>query len=538
MRARVLTLLAVLLASLLAAGTPGLAQRTSDPVAVHPALQAEVEALGPGQTTVALAVHERGRTTEAIEALDRAGVAHTDLDRVGVSQLLLDQASLDQLRDAAALASLWPEQRLELHLSESVPMIGAPQAWTAHTRGDGATVLVIDTGVDGAHPDLVDRVRTIAQPHDPAETGLVPGGYSQAPAPASNDWFGHGTHISGIVAGTGAAAADASPQHGSLVGVAPAASLAVWSIPGLGNSNTVFQAVQGFEYALEKQDELGIQVITNSWGQATAFDPEHPINVASREAYRAGMSVVFSVGNSGQAPEEGYATNGFSTAPWVISVAAGTKDSQVAAFSSRGHTGEDAPAWDRPDVIAPGQAILAAKSRSGVMQALGPTYAPDGPGSGHALAQATHYQYASGTSMSAPHVAGVLALMHSANPALSPDQAYDLLVRTADPFPGELAERGIGQVNASTAVAEAAQEDGRMEAFLAGDRAYDVGEPYTHDPVAAALEDADGVTGGLDLPLSPAGGDGQGVDGVPGPGLVATALAAVLASLALPGRRR
>ncbi len=535
MLARVPAVLLVLLVSVLATASPGLSQATGGSPEVHPGLVAEVARLGPGEVTVALAVHERGQTPGVIRALDRAGVAHADLERVGVSQLLLDEAGLEQLRHQPSIASLWPEQRLDLHLAESVPMIGAPQAWEDHTRGEGATVLVIDTGVDAAHPDLVDRVKRIAQPHDPAETGLVPVGYSEAPAPASNDWFGHGTHVSGIVAGTGAAAGEASPQHGKLVGVAPSASLAVWSIPGLGNADTVFQAVQGFEYALEKQDELGIQVITNSWGQATAFDPDHPINVASLEAYRAGMSIVFSVGNSGEAPEEGFATNGFSTAPWVLAVAAGTKDGQVASFSSRGHASPDAPPWDRPDVIAPGEAILAAKSRTGVMQALGPTYAPDGLASGDPLAQATHYQYASGTSMSAPHVAGVLALMHSVNPALSPDQAYDLLVRTADPFPGDLAESGIGQINASKAVTEAAATRGDREGFLAGDSAYDVGEPYDHDPVAAALADGESFTDRLELPLSPTGRDGTNV--VPGPGLLLATLAATLAALALPGRR-
>jgi serine protease AprX len=427
------------------------------------------DGLQVNETVLALAVHKD--TARGIAALDAAGVPHSDAVRVGVSQVLLSPATLPKLCGAPIIA-FYPEAKLELFLAESTAIIHAIEAREMLGEdGRNATVLVIDTGIDGAHPDLMDRVKAAAQPHDPMETGLVPAGYSEGVL--ANDWFGHGTHVAGIVLGTGAGVAAPDPMHGKLIGVAPGAKVVSWAIPGLGNARTVFQGVQGFEYALEKQAEYGIQVITNSWGMEGDLDPEHPINVATLKAYQAGMAVIFAAGNSGKASGSEIRTNPFGAAPWTLMVASSTKDGKVSSFSSRGNEKdlEERP-WNRPDLVAPGSAILAAKSRMGAMQGLTLAYAPSG--GGDLVAQATHYQYASGTSMATPHVAGVLAMVFSANPTLSPDQAYDILVRTADTFEnGKFHEVGVGLVNASAAVQLARATEGQREAFLAGERAYE-----------------------------------------------------------------
>jgi serine protease AprX len=156
------------------------------------------------------------------------------------------------------------------------------------------------------------------------------------------------------------------------------------------------------------------------------------------------MTVVFAAGNEG--PDDN-TLNPYSAAPWVISVAAGTKDKQLADFSSRGVAGDE---FLHPDITAPGVDIVATRSSTGlVMNALG------------TVTDATYidplhlpfYTTSSGTSMATPHISGVVALMLEANPSLTPDMALDLMVQTADPMAGyQLHEVGAGYVNAYKAV--------------------------------------------------------------------------------------
>jgi serine protease AprX len=170
------------------------------------------------------------------------------------------------------------------------------------------------------------------------------------------------------------------------------------------------------------------------------------VNVATKQLYDAGVTVVFAASNSG-GPNT---LNPYSASPWVLSVAAGTKERTFADFSSRGRIGGP---WDRaaaqtansgvyrPSVTAPGQAIEAAKSSQATIMATGVD--PENP----------LYTTADGTSMATPHVAGVVALMLQARPKLTPQNVIDVLENTADNMPSyELFEVGSGYLNAYAAV--------------------------------------------------------------------------------------
>ncbi|PLR96909.1 S8 family serine peptidase [Bacillus sp. T33-2] len=345
------------------------------------------------------------------------------------------------LASATNIASVYLNEDLQYFLKDSRTLIGAEAVWNdLGYTGKGVTVAVIDSGIDATHQDLkfgekvIQNVKFLAGDlfgNEPLYLENV----------ANTDTTsGHGTHVAGTIAGSGTA------SDGLYKGVAPDAKLVGL---GVGEGINILWSLEAFDYAIENQQKYGIDVISNSWGSTGAYTPDHPINVASKKAHDAGMTVVFAAGNEG--PGEN-TLNPYSAAPWVISVAAGTKDKQLADFSSRGVAGDQNL---HPDITAPGVDIVAARSSTGlVMNALGTatdaTYI-ENPG------YLPFYTTSSGTSMATPHISGVIALMEEAQPGLTPDMALDLMVQTADPMAGyELPEVGAGYVNAYKAVEKAA----------------------------------------------------------------------------------
>lgn len=439
-----------------------------DAVMVEPSLKQEV------------IVTHRDDPGQAAAALDQLGLKHRTLVNVGASLVRADAAGLDLLGQQAFVRGVWPNEPVQWHLNEAGPIVNATMARQAHdVSGEGVGVLMIDSGVDALHPDLASRVVQNAQPVLPFED--EDGDFIEDLP--FNDWFGHGTHVAGIVAGTGEGLGSEDPNHARFVGIAPGVDMIAFSLSSPTAAETpvgyTWTALNGYEYALQKQDEYNIRVITNSWGSTGAYAPDHPVALATLKAYQEGMAVVFSAGNEGEAEDsEDHTLNQFATLEWTVGVAASDKQGDLADFSSRGQdpnvTGR---AWDHPTITAPGDPVMAAKSRAGVLQATSPTESDEFPG--EPVAQATHYQYSRGTSMAAPMVSGALALMLEANPDLAPDQLYDILVATAKPF-GDYAywETGAGMLDAHAAVDEALETNGTRDAFLQGDRRYD--EPFMH----------------------------------------------------------
>jgi serine protease AprX len=268
--------------------------------------------------------------------------------------------------------------------------------------------------------------------------------------PNTDSTGGHGTHVAGIVGGTGAL------SNGKHEGVAPGANLIGY---GSGAGLFLLDTLGGFDYTLTHQTQYGIRVITNSWGTtsdvATDFDPNDPINVATKRLYDRGVVVVFSAGNSG--PNAGTITGNYKKAPWVIAVAAGDKQRGLAGFSSRGRAGVGGTVtvdgqtftwYDQPSVTAPGVKIISTRVVSPVgvlgtpddVKLIEPAYIP-------------FYTTLSGTSMAAPHVAGIVALMLEANPQLTPAQVKKIIMDTATDMPGyQTFEVGEGYVDAYASV--------------------------------------------------------------------------------------
>lgn len=320
--------------------------------------------------------------------------------------------------------------------------------------GKGVGVVVNDSGIDGLHDDhkfgenLVQNV--LAATNLNAISGLLPITYVEN-VPNADIGSGHGTHVAGTVGGTGA------KSGGKYEGVAPGANLIGY---GSGAGVAILDTIGGFDYALTKQHNYGIRVITNSWGSTadagTDFDPYDPINIATKKLYDRGIVTIFSAGNSG--PGESSITGNYKKAPWVITVAAGTKDGKLANFSSRGVKGKggtvtvDGEEWtweDRPTVTAPGVDIISTRALASPLSAL----AALDDAQTIETAYLPYYTTMSGTSMAAPHVAGIVALMLEADPTLSPLEVKEIIQATATNMPGyEAWEVGAGYVNAYAAV--------------------------------------------------------------------------------------
>lgn len=267
-----------------------------------------------------------------------------------------------------------------------VQRVKAPAAWDT-TEGAGVRVAVIDTGIDLSHPAL---------------QGKIDGGYnaitdSEAMGSYQDD-NGHGTHVSGTIAGNG-------PK---LKGVAPKARLYGVKVLDAEGSGSLSDVIKGIIWCANND----IQVANMSLGSPMPSDAMHQ---ALRYAKAKGVVVVAAAGNSGGAV--GYP----GAYPETIAVAASDWKDQLASFSSRG-----------PQVkfIAPGVAVVSSM--------LGGDYAN-----------------LSGTSMASPHVAGLAALAVSQGyrGLDGPDGVMAQLLKAAKPIGDLTAEQqGAGMIDAGKLV--------------------------------------------------------------------------------------
>jgi serine protease AprX len=307
----------------------------------------------------------------------------------------------------------------------------------SYVTGKGVTVAVLDTGINGLNQDLSGKV---VQNVRLADTQGVPASFvnplNVEGIPNTDLVTGHGTFVSGIIAGSGAA------SSGKYAGIAPGAKLL-----GLAAGDVdLLHVLSGFDYVLDKGAAYNVKVINCSFSANTVYDLNDPVNIATKMLADRGVNVVFSAGNSG--PGNG-TLNPYAQAPWVVSVGATDQNGVLAPFSSRGDFGKASPTVVAPGVnIASIRSLVSTTSVGGIAGAdatrLSATELP-------------YYTTASGTSFSAPQVAAAIALMLETNPNLKPADIKDILARTSTPLPKYYAhEAGAGMLNSYAAVLEAA----------------------------------------------------------------------------------
>ncbi|HEX8353691.1 MAG TPA: S8 family serine peptidase, partial [Pyrinomonadaceae bacterium] len=200
-------------------------------------------------------------------------------------------------------------------------------------------------------------------------------------------------------------------------------------------------------------------VVNCSFSANTVYDEHDPVNVATRLLYERGVNVVFSAGNSGPGL---HTLNPYAAAPWVVSVGALDQRGRLADYSARGDFGSRN---FRPTLSAPGTSVVSLRA-SGTN--LTGTAALPADLKGLAATELPYYTSASGTSFSAPQVAGTIALMLEADPTLTPARVRDILQRTATPLPPYYQhEVGAGALNAHAAVLQSAFPQRKIGLFRA-----------------------------------------------------------------------
>ncbi|MEZ4812110.1 MAG: S8 family serine peptidase [Caldisericia bacterium] len=287
--------------------------------------------------------------------------------------------------------------------------------------GEGAIIGILDSGIDGEHPEFEDRIERFA--------AFDMGGNIDTKVEPF-DLYGHGTHVAGIVCGKTA-------------GVAPKAKVIMGSVMPTG-SGTITQVIAGMEWMLDPDQDPETDdaptVVSMSLGGSVAEDMVEIADVFER----AGILLVASIGNEGAG-----ASGSPGNIPSVLSVGAYDIDRDVALFSS----GQELD-WEydpyhltvtKPDVAAPGVDIYSSL-----------------PGGG--------YSPKSGTSMAAPHVAGVAALLLSVNPELSNISIRETIINTTTDYGEEGWDRryGNGIVNPEKAV-ELIKNSSEIKVDLSGD---------------------------------------------------------------------
>jgi serine protease AprX len=314
--------------------------------------------------------------------------------------------------------------------------------------GRNVTVAILDTGINSQHADLAGKV---IQNVRLADLQSVPGVFAY-PAPLENltntDLVsGHGTFVGGVIAASGVS------SSGRLAGVAPGTRLMGLSA---GDLNLMY-VLSGFDYLLEKRVQYNVRVVNCSFSANTVFDLNDPVNVATRILTDTGINVVFSAGNSGS----GNGTmNPYAIAPWVIGVGATDATGSLAGYSSRGNFGD---ALQHPSLVAPGTNVIGLRSVPAITTVSGIAGAD---AQRLSATEMPYYTTATGTSFSAPQVAGAIALMLEVNPNLTPANVKDILSRTATPLPRYFFhEAGAGMLNTHAAVLEAAFPERHMGGF-------------------------------------------------------------------------
>jgi subtilisin family serine protease len=359
----------------------------------------------------------------------------SDIDRIDWDEernLLMAQESLLAGGDDS------PEGTLEI--TYNVNIMNVPAVWAAGFEGEGVVVGVIDTGVNYNHADLQSHMWT--HPSYPYfGYDFVNGDNNPM------DDHGHGTHCAGTVAGDGTA--------GSQTGMAPKAkimALKVLGVGGNGSESGVWAAIQfGVDY--------GADVLSLSLGWQQSWSPDRQSwRNSFNNALAAGVISSVAAGNEGTSPgvPNNLRTPGDVPPPWlhpdqtttggisgVVSVGATDIGDNIASFSSRGpvtwqtvnpfndYSYNPGMGLLRPDVTAPGVNVKSCTYNNNF-----------------------GYTFMSGTSMATPGVAGVMALLLSKNPNLTPAQISEALEMTSVDLGvvGKDNTYGTGRVNALAAI--------------------------------------------------------------------------------------
>jgi serine protease AprX len=375
----------------------------------------------------------------AAEMSAQGGKLRFSFDHINGAAYRIPVRMLAWLEMHPDVAYVSPDRPNKVASDDAIPAVEGDVARQQYgLDGTGVGVAIIDSGVFN-HDDL--------QKSSGLGSRIV---YSEsfiAGDPSTNDAYGHGTHVAGIVAGNGHDSASGYPTQ--YTGVAPNANIINLRVLDANGAGTDSQVIAAIQRAIQLKSTYNIRVINLSLGRSVyesyALDP---VCQAVEAAWKAGIVVVVAAGNNGR--DNSYGMQGYATIqapgndPNVITVGAtktnGTPsrlDDTVASYSSKGPTLLDHVV--KPDLVAPGNRVVSLASPGSnlftslldlnvqpittcILGLLGNTCTTGSSGK---------YMRLSGTSMATPIVAGAAALMFQKDPTLTPDIVKARMMKTA-----------------------------------------------------------------------------------------------------------
>lgn len=290
--------------------------------------------------------------------------------------------------------------------------------------GKGVTIVFIDTGIV-PHPDFKGRVKVFKD-------------FTEKPQDIPSDRAGHGTHVTGIAAGSG------EVSGGRFKGIAPEADIIVLKVFDTYSGSDEDSFYKAFKWINENKDKYNIQVVNVSMeidkGDLKKIEPE------AKKMVKSGIICVAGVGNDGEFSNY---HNSLADVPGFIAVGSSNRifnlrddDDSVSVFSSGGA---------KSVLFAPGEKIIAPLAPDSHAARHDKEYSIDMDSDGKA-----DYVYESGTSMATPYISGLAALMRQANPKLTAQQIRQILIDTADLLKNIPAQiQGFGVVNPLKAIEKA-----------------------------------------------------------------------------------
>ena len=362
----------------------------------------------------------------------------------GAAVLFANSDEVSKLAADTGVDNLSGDPSVQTSMSVSVKATGADQAWAGSSgllglgaisgvTGQGIGVAVVDSGIS-PHAALANKVV--------ANVSFVTGD------PSVLDAFGHGTHVAGIIAGTGSVAGSVTPLYKG--GIAPGVKLINVRVLGANGTGLTSDVIAGIQWAINNRATYNIRVINLSLGHPVFESAStDPLCVKVQQAVDAGIVVVASAGNSGKSAD-GRTVLGSITSPGNSPVAltvgalntwntAARDDDSVTTYSSRGPTRYDNIV--KPDLAAPGNKVISLQANGAFLPGMYPFLHKAGSGT-------NAYMQLSGTSMAAPMVSGGVALLLQGMPGLTAAQ-IKLILQSGSTFVpnGGLMGAGAGSVN-------------------------------------------------------------------------------------------
>lgn len=328
----------------------------------------------------------------------------------------IDSENSNQEKIAQELSSVLNDE-YEVGETHKEADINILDAWKI-TQGKGVVVAVIDDGADVNHEDLKDNISLVYNADN--ETADISNKFNDISAAS------HGNTCAGFIG---------APINGKgIIGTAPESKLILIKQ----DEGDDAKVIRAFEYAKNN----GAKVISCSWGTNDVSDA---VVNELKSLYEAGITVVFASGNDGESLDNG--VDDESEVEWVIGVGASGENNDVTSYSNYGKN---------IDILAPGGDSEASIGILGLDDS-----GTQGSTDNYGLVS-NSYAFTLGTSFATPVLAGVVALMYSVNPDITPAQVRDILTTTADKIgtnanyqDGFDEKRAYGKVNALKAVQEA-----------------------------------------------------------------------------------